>query len=87
LYYSVFDLDNQFNQRRRIMTPKPASVSCDDCESDRNSEWEEEENECEPEPACCWKTVISLYFFAHRIGRHNKQRTLNLKLALFHQKH
>lgn len=46
-----------------------------------------EEHECEPEPVCWWKTVISLFFFTHRIGKHNKQRTLNLKLALFHQKH
>jgi len=64
LYYSVFVLDNRLNQRNRMIIPKPASMRCDVCESDRSSEWEEDEHECEPEQVCCCKNCY-YHFFLH----------------------
>jgi len=55
--------------------------------------WERERDEHDLEPLMSfvkddgiYKTVKS-FFYVHRIGKHDKQKILNLELVLFHLKH
>jgi hypothetical protein len=64
-----------------------------DQESGKSSKGEEEEDKHEPEPVAslteaqpAYRTVMS-FFYAHSIGKHDKQNTLSFELALFCLKH
>jgi hypothetical protein len=63
------------------------------CEKQQQGEDVRERDEHDLEPLMSfvkdddvYKTVKS-FFYVHRIGKHDKQKILNLELVLFHLKH
>jgi hypothetical protein len=66
---------------------------CDNQESGKSSKAQDEEDKHEPEPVASFTEAhpayrsVRSFFYAHSIGKHNKQNTLSCELTLFCLKH